>query len=83
MDSKGIHNIEDTKIDAAFKTANGIARIVGRDKAIINLKNKIKQIAKSKATVMILGESGTGKELIARAIHEKRQKKNGQIIPVD
>ncbi len=83
MDSKGIHNIEDTKIDAVFKTANGIARIVGRDKAIINLKNKIKQIAKSKATVMILGESGTGKELIARAIHEESPRKNGQFIPVD
>ncbi|HQK06830.1 MAG TPA: sigma 54-interacting transcriptional regulator, partial [Spirochaetota bacterium] len=76
MDSKGIHTIEDTKIDTTFKKANGIARIVGRDKAIVNLKNKIKQIAKSKATVMILGESGTGKELIARAIHEESQRKN-------
>lgn len=61
----------------------GIKRIVGHNKAIVSLKNKIKQIAGSKATVMILGESGTGKELIARAIHEESQRKNGQFIPVD
>ncbi|MGQ9842171.1 MAG: sigma-54 interaction domain-containing protein [Spirochaetota bacterium] len=61
----------------------GIKRIVGHNEAIVSLKNKIKQIAGSKATVMILGESGTGKELIARAIHEESQRKNGQFIPVD
>jgi len=61
----------------------GIDRIVGNNKAIVSLKNKIKQIASSKATVMILGESGTGKELIARAIHEESQRKNSQFIPVD
>lgn len=61
----------------------GIDRIIGNNKAIVSLKNKIKQIAASKATVMILGESGTGKELIARAIHEESQRKNSQFIPVD
>lgn len=61
----------------------GIERIVGHNKTLVSLKNKIKQIASSKATVMILGESGTGKELIARAIHEESQRKNGQFIPVD
>jgi len=61
----------------------GIDRIVGNNKTIISLKNKIKQIAGSKATVMILGESGTGKELIARAIHEESQRKHNQFIPVD
>lgn len=61
----------------------GIDRIVGNNKTITSLKNKIKQIAGSKATVMILGESGTGKELIARAIHEESQRKNSQFIPVD
>ncbi len=61
----------------------GINRIVGNNKAIASLKSKIKQIASSKATVMILGESGTGKELIARAIHEESQRKDSQFIPVD
>ncbi|MCX8123601.1 MAG: sigma-54 dependent transcriptional regulator [Spirochaetes bacterium] len=61
----------------------GIHRIIGNNKAIASLKSKIKQIAGSKATVMILGESGTGKELIARAIHEESQRKDSQFIPVD
>lgn len=61
----------------------GVSRIIGKNKTIVSQKSKIKQIAKSKATVMILGESGTGKELIARAIHEESQRVNEQFIAVD
>jgi transcriptional regulator with PAS, ATPase and Fis domain len=41
------------------------------------------QVAPTDATVLILGESGTGKELIARAIHEASQRREGPFIKVD
>jgi len=50
--------------------------IVTANEQIIRMFNKLKRIADSKLTVLILGESGTGKELVARAIHKNSPRKN-------
>jgi DNA-binding NtrC family response regulator len=47
----------------------GLETIVGTSRGIEEIKTLVRQIAPTKATVLIEGESGTGKELIARAIH--------------
>jgi DNA-binding NtrC family response regulator len=48
----------------------GIANIVGRSKATEQVLMKIRKIADSAAsTVLIQGESGTGKDVVAKAIH--------------
>lgn len=48
----------------------GIANIVGRSKATEQILMKIRKIADSAAsTVLIQGESGTGKDVVAKAIH--------------
>lgn len=44
--------------------------IIGKSKAIQDLRAQIAQIACSSANVLITGESGTGKELVGRAIHQ-------------
>ena len=46
-----------------------IEGMIGRSQAMIEVFDTIKQVAPSKATVLIQGESGTGKELAAHAIH--------------
>ncbi|ALJ56975.1 Transcriptional regulatory protein ZraR [Candidatus Xiphinematobacter sp. Idaho Grape] len=43
--------------------------IIGTSSVITEAVQTIRQVASSRATVLILGESGTGKELAARAIH--------------
>ena len=43
--------------------------MIGRSPAMVEVFETIKQVAPSRATVMIQGESGTGKELAAHAIH--------------
>ncbi|MDY6822063.1 MAG: sigma-54 dependent transcriptional regulator, partial [Deferribacterota bacterium] len=43
--------------------------IIGQSNKIEEVKNLIKKIAPTDATVLILGESGVGKELFAREIH--------------
>jgi len=45
------------------------SHIIGKSKALTNVLNTIKRIAKTNASVLITGESGTGKELIAEAVH--------------
>jgi DNA-binding NtrC family response regulator len=41
------------------------------------------QIAPSDATVLIRGESGTGKEVIARVLHRKSKRSNGNFVSVN
>ncbi|MBI1825006.1 MAG: sigma-54-dependent Fis family transcriptional regulator [Planctomycetes bacterium] len=44
--------------------------IIGNSEAILREVKRIKKLARSKATVLLVGETGTGKELFAQAIHE-------------
>jgi two-component system response regulator AtoC len=53
------------KIDSRF----GLERLIGRSEAMEEIFDTVKQVAPSRATVLITGESGTGKELVAQAIH--------------
>lgn len=46
-----------------------IEGMIGRSPAMVEVFDTIKQVAPSRATVLIQGESGTGKELAAHAIH--------------
>jgi len=46
-----------------------LARLVGRDPAMIEVYKLIGAVAPTRTPVLIRGETGTGKELIARAIH--------------
>jgi len=43
--------------------------IVGRGPAMMSVLDKVRQVARTRAPVMLRGESGTGKEMIARALH--------------
>ncbi|RMF70522.1 MAG: AAA family ATPase [Calditrichaeota bacterium] len=44
--------------------------IVGKSRRMLDIFQIIREVADSKATVLILGESGTGKELVANAIQK-------------
>lgn len=64
------------------KTQDGFEGIVGDSPAVRRLIDQIKQIAPSKATVLITGETGTGKELVARAIHNHSPRKDKLFLPI-
>jgi Nif-specific regulatory protein len=46
-----------------------VSNILGASAAMRDVLERVAQVARSDATVLIRGESGTGKELIAHAIH--------------
>ena len=58
-------------------------RIIGNDKRMKEILEKVSKIAKTDCTVAIYGESGTGKELIARAIHHKSNRTKGPFITLN
>jgi two-component system response regulator FlrC len=50
---------------------------------MLKLLELARQVADSRASVLIQGESGTGKELIARYIHENSSRKQGPFVAVN
>jgi DNA-binding NtrC family response regulator len=47
----------------------GLERLIGQSAAMEEVFTIVRQVAPTRATVLIQGESGTGKELVAQAIH--------------
>jgi len=47
----------------------GLESLIGNSAAMHEVFDVIRQVAPSRATILIQGESGTGKELVAHAIH--------------
>jgi transcriptional regulator with PAS, ATPase and Fis domain len=43
----------------------------------------VRQVAPSKAAVLVAGESGTGKELVARAIHQLSNRRGGPFVAIN
>jgi DNA-binding NtrC family response regulator len=60
---------ENVSLQQQLDERYGLHEIVGDSPALREVLETIKQVAPSRATILIEGESGTGKELVARAIH--------------
>lgn len=57
--------------------------IVGDDGSMQRVLALARQVARSKATVLIAGESGTGKELMARYIHNQSERRARPFVAVN
>jgi two-component system NtrC family response regulator len=57
--------------------------IVGQTPGMLKVKEAIRQVGPSEATVLILGESGTGKELVAEALHAASPRGQGPLVRVN
>ncbi len=60
-----------------------LAELVGRSAPMQEVFSLIRQVAPSKAAVLVTGESGTGKELVARAIHSLSPRTVGPFVAIN
>ena len=67
----------------ADEATGGLNAIVGSSRAVIKLKAKVLQLARTPSTVLITGESGTGKEMFARAIHAESDRRDKPFIAIN
>lgn len=57
--------------------------IIGRNHRIHEVFELLREVAPTRATVLIEGETGTGKELIANAIHHNSTRSSGPFIKIN
>jgi DNA-binding NtrC family response regulator len=74
------------KVNAYFSNAEEDEtgwELQGVSASMENLRQLIRKVARTQATVLITGESGTGKELVARALYRQSPRNNAPFIKVN
>ena len=73
---------ENKELRSKVRQKDSIEGMIGRSPAMVEVFEIIKQVAPSRATVLIQGESGTGKERAAHAIHHLSPRAKGKFLAV-
>jgi len=74
--------VENESLRQQLDKRYGLENIIGQSPAMQEVLETVRQVAPSKANVLITGESGTGKELIARAIHQLSPRARQPLVAV-
>ena len=73
---------ENAALKAQVTDRYGLENIIGRSGAMQPIFETVRQVAPTRATVLIEGESGTGKELVGRAIHHLSGRPKSKLVTV-
>jgi formate hydrogenlyase transcriptional activator len=74
---------EKVYLEDEIRTENRFEEIIGQSRALKTILKQVETVAPTDSTVMIYGETGTGKELIARAIHDLSQRRQGTFVKLN
>ena len=66
-----------------IKETHNFEEIVGQSRPLAEVVEKVKLVASTDSSVLILGETGTGKELVARAVHSNSARRNRPLVKVN
>lgn len=61
----------------------GLGSLIGKSRQMMNVYNAVRQIAPSRATVLVQGETGTGKDLVAQAIHNNSERRDAPFVKLN
>jgi len=75
--------IDRRAIEDELKESVHFGKIVGNSPRMQHIYEMIRQVAKTRTSVLITGESGTGKELIAKAIHEQSDRADEPFVTIN
>ncbi|MFH0962568.1 MAG: sigma-54 dependent transcriptional regulator [Planctomycetota bacterium] len=75
--------IENRRLAFEARERSEFRDIIGTSKRIEDVLSLVRQVAPSRATVLIEGESGTGKELVARAVHDYSGRRDHPFVAVN
>jgi formate hydrogenlyase transcriptional activator len=74
---------EKVYLEDEIRTENRFEEIIGQSRALKAILKQVETVAPTDSTVLIYGETGTGKELVARAIHDLSQRRQGTFVKLN
>ncbi len=76
-------SVENRELRRQLSESSAVPGILGRSKAMEDMRHMITTVAPTEATVLITGPSGTGKELVAKAIHQGSARADKPLVIVN
>src|SRR5205085_4489660 len=73
---------ENQALRQQLDTKFGLEKIIGQSQPMQEVFDLVRQVAPTRATVLLTGESGTGKELVAKAIHNLSPRSKQPMVTV-
>ncbi len=73
---------ENQQLKQALENKFSFGGILGTNDRMRAVLDKIKLVAPTDSTILVVGESGTGKELVANALHQNSARRNYPLIKV-
>jgi two-component system response regulator PilR (NtrC family) len=74
---------ENLRLRAELSGGADFGGLVGRSARMQEVYRLIEQVALTRSNVLVTGESGTGKELVARALHQRSERRQAPFVPID
>ncbi len=74
---------EVSSLRAMLDKRYGFDSIIGHSEPMEQLFERMKQVAPTRSSVLIVGESGTGKELVAKALHHASPRRNERFLAIN
>ena len=72
-----------TETKSLKRRISKVQEMIGESDPIKKIKDTIEKVGPTDARVLITGENGSGKELVARWLHEKSNRRDGQLVEVN
>ena len=72
--------IENQALREELQERHGFENMIGRSEKMQAVFQRVRQVAPTKASVLLTGESGTGKEMVASAIHYNSTRRNARFV---
>ncbi len=71
------------QVQQAVQDQYGFRQLLTQSPRMLEVFDKIQQVARTDANALILGETGTGKELVSRAIHDRSPRAEKPFVAVN
>jgi DNA-binding NtrC family response regulator len=81
--AQGLLNEEREILHRELSSRGRLGSLVGGSAPMREIFSLVRQVAPSKAAVLITGESGTGKEMVARSIHDLSPRRSGPFVAIN
>ena len=80
---QALREVELKRENRVLKESDRQEELIGQSPAFLEAIEKLRQVASTEATVLLLGESGTGKELFAKRLHRWSERKDAPFLSLN